>query len=365
MEVKKIVLVCGSKGGGGAERIAVNLATSFSEKKFKVFYYYWDEKPGNEYLISRKVIQRKAASRSLWARIAGLRSLIQSESIDAVITFTDIPNIIGWLSCANLKKKPIRVSSVHNNLKSRDDQQERSIKLSLLKKLHKLSLETSKSVVTVSSGGKEALVDYYKIPIGKVEVILNPVLDSVSSLPARAASSDTVRLVAAGRLTKQKNYQQMIRSIHHLREHGMTGFSLDIYGDGELRQETEALISELGLSSVITLKGFDENFKEKLGNYDIFIMSSRWEGLPTVLIEALNAGLHVISTDCPSGPAEILANGRYGSLIPIDDVQGMAEEIRRIAYTKQTESNDLRGHLQQFTTAYAMNRYTALLANRN
>lgn len=364
MEVKKIVFVCGSKGGGGAERIAVNLAASFAEKQFKVFYFYWDEKPGNEYSLHDEVIQKKSASRSMWARVANLRSLIKTENIDAMVTFTDIPNIIGWLSCINIRKKVTRIPSVHNNLKSRDDQQKQSVKMKFLRKLHKLSLISSEKLVVVSNGGKEALVDYYDVPAEKIDVILNPVLDSVSPfLQKTAPRNKEVRLVAAGRLTKQKNYKQLIFSMRYLKEQGMNNVTLDIYGDGELRQEIEALIGELGLSSMVTLKGFDENFKEKLSQYDVFVMSSRWEGLPTVLIEALNAGLFVVSTDCPSGPAEILAHGRYGSLVPIDDVKGMAEAIQRITHNKQVHDTGLEGHLQQFTSTYAVNRYTALIIN--
>lgn len=364
MEVKKIVFVCGSKGGGGAERIAVNLAASFAEKQFNVFYFYWDEKPGNEYLLHDEVIQKKAASRSMWARVVNLRLLIKAENIDAMVTFTDIPNIIGWLSCINIGKKVVRIPSVHNNLKSRDDQQKQTVKMKLLRKLHKISLMSSEKLVVVSNGGKEALVDYYDVPAEKINVILNPVLDCVSPFSKKVESCHKeVKLVAAGRLTKQKNYQQLICSMHYLKEQGVNNVTLDIYGDGELRQEIEALIDELGLSSAVTLKGFDENFKEKLSQYNVFVMSSRWEGLPTVLIEALNAGLFVVSTDCPSGPAEILDHGRYGYLVPIDDVKGMAEAIQRMAHTKQVHDASLERHLQQFTSTYAVNRYTALMIN--
>jgi glycosyltransferase involved in cell wall biosynthesis len=89
----------------------------------------------------------------------------------------------------------------------------------------------------------------------------------------------------------------------------------------------EALIEELGLEQDVSLPGFVANPYAYMARASLFVLSSRWEGLPTVLIEALCCGTPVVSTDCPSGPREILRGGQYGRLVPVGDADGLARAI--------------------------------------
>ena len=99
---------------------------------------------------------------------------------------------------------------------------------------------------------------------------------------------------------------------------------LIILGEGKLRSSLESLISELGLEDSISLVGFTNNPYPWYLTADLYVLSSDWEGLPTVLIEALECGLPFVSTDCPSGPSEILDNGHYGKLVPVGDPFALA-----------------------------------------
>jgi len=100
-----------------------------------------------------------------------------------------------------------------------------------------------------------------------------------------------------------------------------------ILGEGEERPKLESLVRELRLEEDVSLPGFIDNPFKYMKRAAVFVLSSRWEGLPNVLIQALACGTPVVSTDCPSGPAEILEGGKWGRLVPVGNVEELAEAI--------------------------------------
>ena len=102
-----------------------------------------------------------------------------------------------------------------------------------------------------------------------------------------------------------------------------------ILGDGPLRSELEALIIELGLEDVVSLLGYVENPLKYFARADVFVLSSHVEGLPNVLVEAMMCGCTPVSTDCPTGPREVLHDGKYGYLVPVRDPVAMAIGIEK------------------------------------
>ena len=134
-------------------------------------------------------------------------------------------------------------------------------------------------------------------------------------------------VLGVGRLTRQKDFSTLIRAFAEVRRHGPA--RLIILGDGEDRSALEALVGELGIAVDVALPGFRENAMAYMARSALFVLSSAWEGLPTVLIEALAVGTRVLSTDCRSGPREILGDGALGALVPVGDVPAMATAILR------------------------------------
>ncbi len=131
--------------------------------------------------------------------------------------------------------------------------------------------------------------------------------------------------VAAGRLRPQKDFPMLLRAFAQMR--GRNTARLIILGEGPDRASLTRLIEELDLDDRVELHGYTDNPYAFYSRAAAFVLSSRWEGLPTVLIEALGCGAPVIATDCPNGPDEILAGGRYGRLVPVGDVDSMAAAL--------------------------------------
>ena len=183
-------------------------------------------------------------------------------------------------------------------------------------------------VVAVSRDAADDFARTVGIPRERVEVIYNPVI--MPGMKARArqapdhpwfAPGQPPVVLGIGRLTRQKDFPTLIRAFAGVRRQRPA--RLIILGEGEDRGALEALVAELGLGDDVALPGFRENPLAYLAASTLFVLSSAWEGLPTVLIEALAAGARVVSTDCPSGPREILQEGRLGTLVPVGDVPAL------------------------------------------
>jgi len=126
-------------------------------------------------------------------------------------------------------------------------------------------------------------------------------------------------------LTKAKDFSTLIRSFALMRKERPA--RLMILGDGEERHELEELSRKLGIASDVDMPGFVDNPYKYMAHAAVFVLSSAWEGFGNVLVEAMACGCPVISTDCPSGPAEILENGKYGILTPVGDAAALAEAM--------------------------------------
>ncbi|MBK1718860.1 glycosyltransferase [Thiocystis violacea] len=187
-------------------------------------------------------------------------------------------------------------------------------------------------IVAVSGGVADDTALVARIPRERIDVIRNPVI--TPELFARAAEpcphpwlepGQPPVLMGAGRLQRQKDFPTLIRAFARVR--AARDSRLMILGEGSARPRLEALIAELGLTGSVALPGFQANPYRYLARASLFVLSSAWEGSPNVLTEAMALGIPVASTDCPSGPVEILDGGRHGPLVPVGDAEALAEAM--------------------------------------
>jgi glycosyltransferase involved in cell wall biosynthesis len=165
-------------------------------------------------------------------------------------------------------------------------------------------------------------------------------------------------IVAVGRLAAQKDFATLLRAFARVRERRPA--RLLILGEGRLRPALEALVAELGLGAAAAMPGYAENPFSALARADLYVMSSRYEGLPGALIQALACGCRVVSTDCPSGPAEILDHGRFGQLVPVGDAAALAEAMLA-ELDAPPDPERQRARAAQFSVPRAVDAYLDLL----
>jgi glycosyltransferase involved in cell wall biosynthesis len=223
-------------------------------------------------------------------------------------------------------------------------------------------------VVAVSKAGGEDLARFAHLPASVIKVIYNPF--ELERIQARAAEAVTHPwfeagqppvVLAIGRLNQAKDYPTLIRAFARLRTEGCS-LRLLILGEGELKGMLEALVSECGLTTgEVQMPGFVPNPFSYLARSGVFVLSSRYEGLPGALIEAMACGVPVVSTDCPSGPREILEDGRWGALVPVGDENALAKAINTVLSTPRAQLPDVRFRARDFDHVPAVDAYLRVL----
>ena len=222
------------------------------------------------------------------------------------------------------------------------------------------------SVVAVSAGVADSLREVAGLPPERITVIHNP----VRPLPPDPMTEDDrqslagwlegeARLIAVGALKPAKGFDVLLRALADLRQR--RDARLLILGEGPLRASLESLAADLGVAESVWLPGFRPNPGTFLQHAHAFVLSSNWEGFGNVIVEALAAGVPVVSTDCPSGPAEILEDGEYGRLVPVGDAHAMARAIEATLDTPPAPEA-LTARAQNFAPEKAARAYLDLLA---
>jgi glycosyltransferase involved in cell wall biosynthesis len=187
-------------------------------------------------------------------------------------------------------------------------------------------------IVAVSEGVADELAHYTGLARERISVIYNPVVTPAVYERAREpvthpwfVERDRPVILGVGRLADMKDFSTLLRAFARLR--AGRAARLVILGEGKRRRALEALVKELGVAEDVDLPGWAGNPYPFMANADLFALSSRGEGLPNALLEAMAVGCPVVSTDCPSGPREILDGGRYGPLVAVGDDAGLARAM--------------------------------------
>jgi glycosyltransferase involved in cell wall biosynthesis len=223
----------------------------------------------------------------------------------------------------------------------------------------------AEAIIAVSIGVADDLSTLAEIPRERILTIYNPVVTPDLEEKSRAlcdhpwfAPGSPPVLLAVGRFTAQKDLPTLLRAFARVRR--IRPVRLLLLGEGEERTKLEALVRELGVAADVALPGFVLNPFPYMARAAMLVLSSLHEGLAMVVVEALACGCPVVSTDCPSGPAEILEGGRYGALVPVGDVEAMAKAIHA-ALDGTHDPELLKTRAAEFSLERAAERYLAVL----
>jgi glycosyltransferase involved in cell wall biosynthesis len=218
-------------------------------------------------------------------------------------------------------------------------------------------------VIAVSRGVAEDIAAITGLPQDRIQVIRNPnitpELEELARMPLDHpwfGSDEPPVVMGMGGLRSQKDFATLIRAFARVRQ--VLSCRLLILGQGRQRDRLVRLADDLGVAEVVALPGFDPNPYRYLARARLFVLSSRWEGSPNVLTEALALGVPVVATDCRSGPAEITAGGKLGPLVPVGDVAAMAEAMER-TLRDPPPADVLRAGVEEYRMEKSARRYLA------
>jgi glycosyltransferase involved in cell wall biosynthesis len=223
-------------------------------------------------------------------------------------------------------------------------------------------------IVAVSEEVAQSVANMAHIPVARIRVIFNPI--DFAEIRKKATESvghpcfrpgEPPLIVAAGRLTAAKDYPTLIRAMQTIST--LRPVRLVILGDGEERHALDSLVKQLQLPSVISLPGFSLNPYAYMVRSAVFVMSSAWEGLPTVLIEALALNCRIVSTDCGKGTRYILGEGKYAKLVPVGDADRLAEAV--LIAMDEPRPGITAEVLQPFSIDFAVDSYLELVLRNN
>ena len=289
---------------------------------------------------------------SRWA--AGIAAYVDREHPSALLAMNVLAVTATTMAASLVRRGPRVVGTLHDVLRSR--------------RLHqraRRSYPFADFAVGVSRGTTAELEGIPDMARDRIHTVYNPVVSADLDRKARESpphpwfdDRPCPVILAIGRMKKVKDFSNLLRAFARLLVQRPA--RLIVLGEGRLRPSLQSQARELGIAERVDFPGFQENPYAFLAKADLFVLSSRHEALPTVLIEAMACGCPVVSTDCPSGPREILEDGRLGPLVPVGDAEALAKAMARVL-DEPLSREPLRERASFFSVERAVERYERLL----
>jgi glycosyltransferase involved in cell wall biosynthesis len=319
--------------GGGAERIAVNLTQGLPRDRFTQDLVLAEKYgPFTNEIPEDVVVTDLGKSGRVFDAIVPLARHLRRTRPTVLISHLAHANVAAVIARALAQTHTKVVLVEHNNNSALEETHTQSLASMAVQQIKAAAYRRADAIVGVSDGVSRHVETMLGLPQGHVRTIYNPIVSD--TLIARSYEplehpwfqpGEPKVLLAVGRLREQKDFLTLLHAFSRVVHERPC--RLMILGEGEERGQLEAEVRLLGLEDVVALPGFVENPYAFMRAASLFVLSSRWEGFPTVLIEALACGCPVVATDCPSGPSEILGGGRWGRLMAVGDASALATAI--------------------------------------
>jgi glycosyltransferase involved in cell wall biosynthesis len=317
--------------GGGVERVMLSLAAGFVARGYKVDLVVANARGKLLRKVPEKVRMVNLASSRVLASLPGLVKYLREQRPDTVIAAMDHSSIVALWARKLARVKTRVIATAHANISGVLDHSSR-LRVQLLPLFMRLFYPWADEIVAVSKGVADDLAIRAHVPRERIKVIYNPALNGALFEKARLAAKHSwfapnqpPVILGVGRLSIEKGFDVLIRAFAQVRQ--QRHVKLVILGEGDQRPYLEALSRELGVHKDVCLAGYEDNPYAYMARARVFVLPSHSEGFGLVLIEALALGLPIVSTDCGGGSREILQDGRYGDLVPVGNVESLANAI--------------------------------------
>lgn len=333
---KKIMFFLYTLAGGGAERTVINIINNLDREKFKVVLVLGTNKH-NDYtdFLPDDIDIRILNSKRLRFSLIKLIRVINQERPDLLFSTLNLNNIALLLAKSlTFRNIPTVVREANNRTQSGT--------VSIINKLMTFLFYnySANKVIALSEGVKQDLINNFHIKENKIRVIYNPVeINQINCLCGEDINDfkkkDNERLIVSiGRLVEQKDYPTLLKAFSIVST--KVNARLLILGKGPLEKNLKDLCKDLRIDDKVVFLGFKKNPYKYLKISDVFVLSSKWEGFGHVIVEAMATGTPVISTNCNSGPSEIIGDNKYGILVPVGDYNTMAKKIVNLLNDKES-----------------------------
>ncbi|MBD2020514.1 glycosyltransferase [Leptolyngbya sp. FACHB-36] len=365
-ELHSVSLFLPALAGGGAERAMLHLAQGFAERGLKTDLVVAQAEGAylTQIPLGVRLVNLQSRFPVVLSKTLALRRYLQQECPDVLLSALDIVSSATWARRMAGGATRI-VMCVQTNLSQQfQDHQPNSIG-KVRPQLVRWFYPWADEIVAASHGVAADVARMTNLSIDRIHVVHNPVVTPDMQTKMHAAidhpwfaPDEPPVLLGVGRLVSQKDFFTLIRAFAQVRQQRRA--RLVILGEGEQRSQLEALVQELGLEADVDLPGFTDNPYAYMRQAGVFVLSSIFEGFGNVVAEAIATGTPVVSTDCESGPAEILENGKYGRLVPVGDANALAEAIVA-TLDSPTDSAILRQRAEAFSITTVTDQYLSIL----
>lgn len=349
---------------GGAERSMATLTTGFADAGAKVDLLLVQRRGPFLDEISNRVRIIDLQSRRCLYSIPKIIRYLQRER-PAVLLSALVQVNIAAIIAAKLARTGTRIVITERGYTEWAAAQDPSRRARIAYRFAPWLYPLADEIIAVSAGVAESVTRFCRLPSEKVHAIANPIAIRRNPEPAAGqvvhpwlrAGMDPV-VISVGRLSPEKDFCTLVRAFALLRR--KRSAKMIIVGEGRCRTEIETLCRELGIQGDVSLPGLVLQPFDWMEKAAVFVLSSKSEGFPRALVEAMACGTPVVASDCPSGPSEILENGRYGELVPTEDPAALARAIDRTLDNPQARER-LRSRAACFGVERAVEAYLAVL----
>lgn len=364
----KISIVLHDLRGGGAEKMMVRLANQLTENGDDVEMILLTAGGVNKAFLSDLVTLVELNSARTLSAFSPLRKHLKQSNPDGILSALTHVNVIASLVCASLGWLK-RLSVSERNTFSLDRKVNNG---AVMKATYAIAPFVyrflTNPVIAVSKGVADDLVGCSVVRQKDVCTASNPVITKETLAAAQQEAKhpwlvqkDVKTIVAVGRLSDQKGFDMLIDAFANVLK--KRDAKLVIFGEGELREKLQGKIDQYGITQSVDLAGYTDNPIAEIKQADLFVLSSRFEGSPNVLVEAMSVGCKVIAFDCPSGPMETLDGGKVAPLVEYKNVSALTESILTEIASDNSQDNRNRiiHAVERFSAQNSAKEYRQLI----
>lgn len=352
--------------GGGAERVSVDLAREFARLGHEVEFVLMQAKGDFLAEAQRDFSVVDLATPRARNVVPALVCYLRRRKPRAVIA-NMWPLTSATIIGRSLSRTRSTLLLVEHNTLTRQYSSWGTLHTRMLSYSIAATYRFADTVAAVSEGAATDTARLARLPVGRVNVLHNPIPHRSSPCPEEREVAEALwacppgqRLLTVGSLKEQKNHPLLLQAFARL---AWPGGRLMILGKGQGEAALRQLAADLGIADRVILAGFHADPSAFYATADLFALSSNYEGFGNVIVEALSFGLPVVSTDCPSGPAEILGGGRWGRLVPVGDPAALADAME-IALQAPLDRDALRRRAADFVPEIAARKYLEVLFSK-